>query len=112
MESITPSALGAGFLAVATVFTVAVAYLRLMLNKEKTDTGHDSLAIRAKLMSIKNQVNDIHDWCEVTDSDGVKKIYSRRSHDEELRRLSDMMRDLTPAMLALANAVTRLREDL
>lgn len=81
--------------------------LTLVFNflKERKNKGVD-------LPLLAQQVNELYQWHSVTDDDGVKRWYVRRSLEEAIRELSANIRAQTEVLQELVLEQRDTRRDL
>ena len=84
--------LGVGFIAAIMVIREVLGFLE----KRKNGGGGQSLImnehvndVRGAVSVIKDKVDDLHEWHNKTDADGIPLWYVRRSLEESIRELGE-----------------------
>ncbi len=84
--------LGVGFIAAIMVIREVLGFLE----KRKNGGGGQSLImnehvndVRGAVSAIKDKVDDLHEWHNKTDQDGIPLWYVRRSLEESIRELGE-----------------------
>lgn len=65
-----------------------------------------------KIAEIHNWIEDLWNWHNVTDNDGVKIWYVRRSLEDAIRKLSDNIDVQTKAFQEMVNEMKATRRNL
>lgn len=84
--------LGVGFIAAIMVIREVLGFLE----KRKNGGGGQSFImnehvndVRGAVSAIKDKVDDLHEWHNKTDADGIPLWYVRRSLEESIRELGE-----------------------
>ena len=84
--------LGVGFIAAIMVIREVLGFL----DKKKNGASGQSIImnehvneVRGAVSAIKDKVDDLHEWHNKTDADGIPLWYVRRSLEESIRELGE-----------------------
>jgi len=85
-----------------------------LLDKRKTANGsiEPDDSIKKTIYQISKQIDDLHDWHKVTDEDGVKVWYVRRSLETSLKDLSDNIRIQTEVLQKILQTQTNMENNM
>lgn len=84
--------LGVGFIAALMVIREVLGFLE---RKKNGSGGHNFIMnehvndVRGTVSAIKDKVDDLHEWHNKTDADGIPLWYVRRSLEESIRELGE-----------------------
>ncbi|PIR17593.1 MAG: hypothetical protein COV46_03540 [Deltaproteobacteria bacterium CG11_big_fil_rev_8_21_14_0_20_49_13] len=99
----TVTELGVGGIFAVLVIREVLNFLRIRKNGGYPDR---------KFSEMYNWVEDLWNWHNVTDNDGVKIWYVRRSLEDAIRKLSDNIDVQTKAFQEMVNEMKATRRDL
>jgi hypothetical protein len=84
--------LGVGFIAALMVIREVLGFLE---KKKNGSAGHSFIMnehvndVKGTVSAIKDKVDDLYDWHNKTDADGIPLWYVRRSLEESIRELGE-----------------------
>ncbi len=79
--------------------------------KRNGDDGYKEIEkIKAVSYDIKNKLDDLHEWHNVRDNDGVPIWYVRRSLEEAINKLADNIAMQTQLFQQMSLKIDNLKE--
>lgn len=99
--------LGVGGIFAVLLLRTVFDYLR---RREARDEGSSHRDMFALLRCIKTHVEDLHEWHAVTDDDGVKVWYVRRSLETAVEKLADNIAKMTEILNAMHREILDLKK--
>lgn len=92
----------------AGILTAIVAVTMGLIEVVKTLVAKNK---RSDLATVAKQIQDLHEWHNKTDDDGVKVWYVRRSLEKAIDKLGDNLELQTKLLSEMHHVLLQLRKD-